>query len=391
VPLSMPSRLRIVLALGSAQTLAWGSTYYLPAILAEPMASELGISTGNVFAAFSLALIVTAVLGPLSGKRIDHHGGRDVLALSSVVFAVGLAMLGLANGPLMLWLGWLVIGIGMALGLYESAFSTLAGIYGRNARGAITGITLLAGFASTVCWPISGWLNAEFGWRATCLTWAGAHLLLGLPLNRLLIPVGVQPAPSPAEQAQTNDRSGAGSTMALLAFVFAATWFTSTAMAAHLPRLLQESGLSAAAAIGIAALVGPAQVGARCLEFVLLQRFHPLISARLAAIAHPIGAAGVMLVGAPATTAFVLLHGGGNGILTIAKGTLPLAIFGPHGYGLRQGLLMVPARFAQAFSPLVFALLIDDFGTRALWLSAALGVLAYAALTFLQRRAHGLA
>jgi len=387
----MPSRLRIVLALGSAQTLAWGSTYYLPAILAEPMASELGISTGNVFAAFSLALIVTAVLGPLSGKRIDHHGGRDVLALSSVVFAVGLAMLGLANGPLMLWLGWLVIGIGMALGLYESAFSTLAGIYGRNARGAITGITLLAGFASTVCWPISGWLNAEFGWRATCLTWAGAHLLLGLPLNRLLIPVGVQPAPTAAEQAQTNDRSGAGLTMALLAFVFAATWFTSTAMAAHLPRLLQESGLSAAAAIGIAALVGPAQVGARCLEFVLLQRFHPLISARLAAIAHPIGAAGVMLVGAPATTAFVLLHGGGNGILTIAKGTLPLAIFGPHGYGLRQGLLMVPARFAQAFSPLVFALLIDDFGTRALWLSAALGVLAYAALTFLQRRAHGLA
>ncbi len=391
MPLSIPSRLRIVLALGSAQTLAWGSTYYLPAILAEPMASELGISTGNVFAAFSLALIVTAVLGPLSGKRIDHHGGRYVLALSSIVFALGLALLGLANGPLMLWLGWLVIGIGMALGLYESAFSTLAGIYGRNARGAITGITLLAGFASTVCWPISGWLNAEFGWRATCLTWAGAHLLFGLPLNRLLIPVGVQPAPSPAEQAQTNDRSGAGSTMALLAFVFAATWFTSTAMAAHLPRLLQESGLSAAAAIGIAALVGPAQVGARCLEFVLLQRFHPLISARLAAIAHPIGAAGVMLVGAPATTAFVLLHGGGNGILTIAKGTLPLAIFGPHGYGLRQGLLMVPARFAQAFSPLVFALLIDDFGTRALWLSAALGVLAYAALTFLQRRAHGLA
>ncbi|MCD1638375.1 MFS transporter [Stutzerimonas sp. R40042] len=387
----MPSRLRIVLALGSAQTLAWGSTYYLPAILAEPMASELGISTGNVFAAFSLALIVTAVLGPLSGKRIDHHGGRDVLALSSVVFALGLAMLGLANGPLMLWLGWLVIGIGMAVGLYESAFSTLAGIYGRDARGAITGITLLAGFASTVCWPISGWLNAEFGWRATCLTWAGAHLLLGLPLNRLLIPVGVQPAPSTAEQSQTDGRSGAGLTMALLAFVFAATWFTSTAMAAHLPRLLQESGLSPAAAIVIAALVGPAQVGARCLEFVLLQRFHPLISARLAAIAHPIGAAGVMLAGAPATTAFVLLHGGGNGILTIAKGTLPLAIFGPHGYGLRQGLLMVPARFAQAFSPLVFALLIDDFGTRALWLSAGLGVLAYAALTFLQRRTHGLA
>jgi len=171
--LSKSSRLRVVLALGSAQTLAWGSTYYLPAILAEPMARELSITSGNVFAAFSLALVVTAVLGPLCGKRIDHHGGRDVLALSSLVFAAGLATLGLANGPLMLWLGWLVIGIGMALGLYESAFSTLTGIYGRDARGAITGITLLAGFASTVCWPISGWLEAALGWRGTCLVWAG--------------------------------------------------------------------------------------------------------------------------------------------------------------------------------------------------------------------------
>jgi len=388
--MSMSPRLRIILALGSAQTLAWGSTYYLPAILAEPMAHDLGITSGNVFAAFSLALVVTAVLGPLSGKRIDRHGGRDVLAVSNIVFAAGLATLGLATGPLMLWLGWLVIGIGMALGLYESAFSTLAGIYGRDARGAITGITLLAGFASTVCWPISGWLDAHHGWRVTCLFWAAAHILLGLPLNRLMIPVGIQPAPETAGKPQSRERTGSGLTMALLAFVFAATWFTSTAMAAHLPRLLQESGLTAAAAIGVAALVGPAQVGARCLEFVLLQRFHPLVSARLAAIAHPVGAAGVMLVGAPATTAFALLHGGGNGILTIAKGTLPLVIFGPQGYGLRQGLLMVPARFAQALSPFVFALLIDDFGIDALWLSATLGVLAYAALSLLQWTVRGL-
>lgn len=386
----MAPRLRIILALGTAQTLAWGSTYYLPAILAEPMARDLGISSGNVFAAFSLALIVTAMLGPLCGKRIDHHGGRDVLALSSIVFAVGLATLGLASGPSMLWLGWLVIGIGMALGLYEAAFATLAGIYGRDARGAITGITLLAGFASTVCWPISGWLEAHYGWRATCLAWAAMHVFLGLPLNRLMLPVGVQPILASAGRPPDEENSRAGLTMGLLAFVFAATWFTSTAMAAHLPRLLQASGLSAAAAIGVAALVGPAQVGARCLEFVLLQRFHPLFSARLATIAHPLGAVGVMLVGAPATTVFALLHGGGNGILTIAKGTLPLAIFGAQGYGLRQGLLMVPARFAQALSPFVFAVLIDDFGVDALWLSATLGVLAYAALSLLQRTVRGL-
>jgi hypothetical protein len=171
--------------------------------------------------------------------------------------------------------------------------------------------------------------------------------------------------------------------MTLLAFVFAATWFTSTAMAAHLPRLLQDAGASAAAAIAAAALVGPAQVAARVLEFGLLRRFHPLLSARLAAIAHPIGALGIMLVGAPAAVFFTILHGAGNGVLTIAKGTLPLAIFGAGGYGLRQGLLMVPARFGQAAAPFVFALLIERFGVSALVVSAALGLAGFAALMVL--------
>lgn len=161
---------RVVLALGSAQTLAWGSTYYLPAILAAPIANDLGMSTSMVFAAFSAALVVAAILGPLAGRRIDLYGGRDVLAISSLVFAAGLAMLGAAQGIVLLLAGWLVIGIGMAMGLYEAAFSTLAAIYGRKARGAITGITLLAGFASTICWPISAYLEAEVGWRwpASC-------------------------------------------------------------------------------------------------------------------------------------------------------------------------------------------------------------------------------
>ena len=379
----MRSRTGVVVALGVSQTLAWGSTYYLPAILAVPMAQDLGLSTGTVFAAFSSALVVSAILGPAVGRRIDHFGGRDVLAASSLVFALGLVLLGLASGPLMLWVGWLVIGVGMGMGLYESAFSTLAGLYGREARGPITGITLLAGFASTVCWPITGWLNAEFGWQNACFAWAAVHLLLGLPLNRLLIPFGIQPPATHAETA-AGEANASWLPMALLAYVFAVTWFVSTAMAAHLPWLLQIAGLSPAAAIAAAALVGPAQVAARLLEFSLLRRFHPLFSAKLAVVAHPLGALGVMALGAPLATLFVLLHGAGNGILTIAKGTLPLAIFGPHGYGLRQGVLMVPARFGQALAPLAFALLIERFGTQALLFSAALGLSALVALQVLQ-------
>lgn len=152
----------------------------------------------------------------------------------------------------------------------------------------------------------------------------------------------------------------------LLAFVFAATWFTSTAMAAHLPRLLQASGATLAVAVGVSALVGPAQVVGRILEFGFLRRVSPLLSARIAALAHPAGVATLLLAGAPAVAIFAVLHGAGNGILTIAKGTLPLVLFGPRGYGARQGLLMVPARMAQAVAPLAFGLCLDRWGTGAL-------------------------
>lgn len=378
----MSSQRRVVVALGLTQTLAWGSTYYLPAILAEPMARELGVSTGNVFGAFSLALILTALLGPAAGQRIDEHGGRGLLVVSNLLFAMGLLALGLAQGPVALWCAWAIIGVGMAAGLYDAAFATLTALYGNQARRSITGITLMAGFASTVCWPLTSWLDAEFGWRAACFTWSAAHLLLGLPLHRLLIPNIIQ-----AERGHIESFSAQHApirfAMPLLALVFAITWILSTAMAAHLPRLLQEIGLTAATAIVLAALVGPAQVAARLLEFSLLRHFHPLFSARLASAAHPLGAVAMLLFGAPVAFLFTLLHGAGNGILTIAKGTLPLVIFGPQGYGRRQGWLMAPARFGQAFSPFLFALLIERLGSGALVVSAALGLVALGALTVL--------
>jgi MFS family permease len=374
----------VVIGLGSAQTLAYGSTYYLPAILAAPMARELGVSTGLVFGAFSAALIIAAMLGPLAGRRIDLCGGRDVLAASNLVFAAGLAMLGLAQSAAVLFASWSIIGVGMAIGLYEAAFSTLAGIYGPRARGPITGITLLAGLASTICWPISAWLEAEFDWRIACFFWAGAHIAMGLPLNRFLVPLGTQHLPSPTKpggHAASGGTAGLWNyAMVLLALVFTVTWFISTAMAAHLPRLLQEAGASPAAAIAAAALVGPAQVAGRLLEFGVLQRFHPLLSARLASVAHPLGALAVMAFGAPAAMVFTVLHGAGNGILTIAKGTLPLVIFGPSGYGLRQGMLTVPAHFGQATAPFIFALLMERYGVSALLLSITLALAGLAAL-----------
>ncbi len=372
----------VVGALGSAQTLAWGSSYYLPAILADPIADGLDLSRTAVFGVFSGSLLVSALLGPSVGRVIDTYGGRGVLALSNLAFAAGLVLLALTQGVVTLVAAWTVLGVGMAMGLYDPAFATLAGLYGRAARGPITGITLIAGFASTVGWPLSALLEAHFGWRGACLVWAALNLFIGLPLNRLLVPRA--PPPSRATEAQGTAGPTPRGAMPLLAFVFAATWFVTGAMAAHLPRLLEIAGASATAAIAVAALVGPAQVAARLIEFGALKRTHPLISARLAAALHPIGAILLIALGPSAITAFAVLHGAGNGLLTIAKGTLPLAIVGPVGDGLRSGVLGAPARAAQAGAPLIFGLLLDRMGLGVLAISAGLSLAAAVALLMLK-------
>ncbi|WP_238919507.1 MFS transporter [Achromobacter xylosoxidans] len=391
---------RVVGALGTAQTLAWASSYYLPAMLAAPMAADLGVATPTVFAAFSGAMVVSALVGPWAGLAIDRHGGRVVLAGTSLVFALGLGMLGFAQGLWTMVIAWLVIGAAMGAGLYEAAFSSLVRLYGQHARGAITGITLLAGFASTVGWPLSAWMEARFGWRNACLGWAGIHLLIGLPLNAWLptLPSPAQPertaATDPAQAIASASPSpvaaagGAGYATALLAFVFAATWFISTAMATHLPRMLEAAGATLAAAVAVGALVGPAQVAGRVLEFGFLRRVHPLLSARLAALAHPAGVTVLLMAGPVAAPLFAILHGAGNGILTIAKGTLPLVLFGAQGYGARQGWLMLPARIAQALAPLLFGLALDAWGANALWLSGAIGLAACGALMLLRGPPH---
>lgn len=376
----------LVLRLGTAQTLAWASSYYLPAMLARPMAEGTGVPVGTVWTAFSAALLLSAVIGPFAGRAIDRFGGRPVLVASSLVFTAGLGLLSLAEGPLALFAGWLIIGAAMGGGLYEAAFAALVRLQGEAARDAITGITLLAGLASTVGWPLSGWMEAHWGWRGACLGWAGLHLLLGLSLNASLPRAAALPQPPRPQGAQAADAPPRAPRHVawVLSYVFAATWFVSTALASHLPAMLMASGLSLAGALAVGALVGPAQVAGRLLEFGGLRRFHPLISARLAASMHPLGVLVWMAAGAVAAPLFAVLHGLGNGILTIAKGTLPLAYFGPVGYGRRQGLIVAPSRVAQAFAPLLFGALVERWGAQALWVSGALVASALLCLLWLR-------
>jgi predicted MFS family arabinose efflux permease len=376
-------QLPIILALGTTQTLAWASSYYIPAILADPIARDLGISSNWIFAAFSASLVLSALLGPRIGRQIDLVGGRSVLSISNLTLAAGLVLLGLTSSIPMLIAAWLLLGIGMGCGLYDAAFGALGRIYGDTARRAITGITLMAGFASTIGWPLTALGLEHIGWRNTCFAWALAHLLIGLPLNLLMIPrvEGAKAAVAAAVKPQIPiDR-----TMALLAFAFAAAWSVTGAMAAHLPRILEATGATPLQAVAAGALIGPAQVAARIVEASFLSRFHPLVSTRLACITHPIGAVIVALVGGGAASAFAIFHGTGNGILTIARGTLPLSIFGPKDYAYRLGIIGAPARMAQAAAPLAFGVLIDVMGDKILIVSSALSLSALFALLLVRK------
>lgn len=373
--------LKVVLALGTTQTLAWASGIYIPAILAEPIARDLATSPNMLFAAVSLALLISALLGPRVGRHIDIVGGRGVLAGSNLLFAAGLTLLGLANSPAMLFVAWAVLGVALSCGLYDAAFATLNRIFGLDARVPISGITLMGGLASTVGWPLTAWGVAEIGWRETCFAWAAAHLLIGLPLNALMLPRVPRAAPKVDSAGKPDMRMDRA--MWLLAFTFAAAWLVTGAMAAHLPRLIMATGASYSDAILAASLLGPAQVAARIAELTFGGRIHPLISARLAVTAHPLGALLLGLAGAKLAVVFAMLHGAGNGVITIARGTVPLAVFGPENFGYRIGLIGAPSRIAQAFAPLLFGLLIDRIGAATLLVTSALSLSALVALLVL--------
>ena len=380
----MSGPLPIILALGTTQTLAWASSYYVPAILADPIARDLGVSSNWVFGAFSASLVLSALIGPRVGRQIDLVGGRSVLSMSNLVLAAGLVLLGFTTSVPVLVVAWLLLGVGMGAGLYDAAFAALGRIYGDAARHSITGITLIAGFASTVGWPLSAWGLETIGWRDTCFAWAAANILIGLPINWWMLPAvtGAKAAVATAVKPHIPiDR-----TMIVLAFVFAAAWTVTGAMAAHLPRLMEAAGATTTQAVFAGALIGPSQVAARIFEASFLSRYHPLVSTKLACITHPIGAAILALAGGGAASVFAVFHGSGNGILTIARGTLPLAIFGPENYGYRLGIIGAPARMAQAAAPLLFGLLIETMGARVLIVSSALSISALLAL-FLLRKA----
>ena len=385
---ALSPRSKTITAIGLGQLLAWGSSYYLAAILAPVMARAFGLPTVAVFGMFSAALLVSAVLGPWAGHRVDRLGGRRVLQHSNVLFAIAHLVLATAQGPATLALGWLLLGVAMPFGLYDAAFGTLVRLYREDARRSIVAVTLIAGFASSVSWPLTHFVEVQTSWRTACALWALLHLTVGLALHRYGLPNVIASATQVPAAATADTPAVSRTTLWLLAAIFAATGFIFAALAAHLPRVLEVSGASATAAVAAASLVGVFQVGGRVLDAVWLKRLHPFVGAKLATGLHPIGALLLLWIGAPVAAVFTALHGAGVGLMTIIKGTLPLVLFGPAGFGQRSGWLEAPSRVMQAVAPVLFSLMLDGLGRQVLWVTGALSLAAFGGIWWVQRLAR---
>lgn len=363
-PAAKRPRLVVVSAVGVAQILAWGSSYYLPAVLAGPIAADTGWPLGWVVGALSIGLLVSGLVSPRVGHLIERHGGRPVLAASAVLLALGLLGISLAPTLPFFVAAWMVIGFGMGCGLYDPAFSALGRLYGEDARPAITQVTLFGGFASTVCWPLTAFLAAHLGWRGACLTYAALLVAVVLPLYLLVLPREVEQPPKPA----TADAPPPGyvrpeqrTAFLLLAAGFTLAYGTMTVIGVHLLMLLQAQGLALAAAVGLGALVGPAQVGGRILEMTFGNRAHPVWSLLASSVLVAVGLG--LLVAAPdVAPACIILYGMGSGIRSIARGTVPLAMFGREGYAILMGRLALPTLLATAAAPIIGTWLLEWVG-----------------------------
>jgi MFS family permease len=348
------SRRTLGAVLGINQTLSWGMTFYLPAVIAVPAARDLGQSTFALLGAFTMSLLIAGTCAPRVGRWIDRHGGKGSISGSIVILAFGQAIIGLSPNLTVWYLGWGVLGVGMAMGLYDAAFATVGTLLGRESGPTITGITLLAGFASTVFWSLGSAVIGFAGWRGLLLLYAGIMLCLNLPMVLAFVP-HLDRNRKEATQDVTERTPVSRLAMTCLAGFFTLRWFITSAIAAHILVLLHGVGLNAADAVVIASLIGPGQVAGRVLEWTIGRRLNLLFRARVAALLFPLGAALLPLGGPIAATAFALLYGMSNGIMTINRGTLPLALFGPNGYATVLGWLAVPVLVAQALAPTVAA------------------------------------
>jgi hypothetical protein len=353
----------IICGLGVTQIIGWGTTYYALGALSQDIAASTGWSKTLIFGAFSAALLISGLVSRRAGRWIDLYGGRRLMMAGSLLSAIGLAVIGLYPHMVTYSAGWLILGLAMRLATYDAAFASLAQIAQENARRAISYLTLFGGLASTVFWPLSHVLSESFGWANTLIIYAVLHIAICLPIHSAVLKDAKGETAKGFDTADTHvPLAGAErrNAMALFAAVLALNGLVFSAISAHVVPLFEGLGFAGAEAVTMAALIGPSQVASRLGEILMGRKLKAahlgLIAFGLLPLAIAIFALGGF--GWQAAFVFALLYGASNGLVTIAKGAVPLVLFGRKGYGEMLGILSAPNLVLNAAAPLLFALLL---------------------------------
>ncbi len=360
---------RAIPTLGFTQMVAWGTTYYLPAVFRDQFVRDLGLSAPTVFAGVAMMLVASSLAAWPAGRLMDRHGAGRMLPIGSACLALGLSVLSAATGVVTYMLAWFCFGIGMTLCMGNAAFAALTQIAGHEARRAIVLLMLFGGMASTVFWPLGLWLEGIMGWRGACLVFAAMHVLFCLPLHALVIAGATSRERRRDLDAHEQDglvapehRLLAGG---LIALAFASGGFVSWGLELHLITVLGDFGLGIGAAVALAAIKGPATLAARLTDVVFGPRITPMASViwSTVLVVFSILSALVFDRGIVAAAIFVSMLSFGTGLIAVARATLPLQLLGSRGYATTMGKLAMPTQAIFAISPTAFGLLMERIGT----------------------------
>jgi MFS family permease len=382
-----------VCALGIVQITAWGTSYYCLGVLAGPIAADTGWSRSLIYFGFTAALLAMGVISAWAGRAIDRWGARDVMSAGTVLVSVGLVVLSQVRSEAAYLATWVFIGLGMRLCLYDAAFAALVQVVPSRGRLAISYLTLFGAFASSVFWVLGHFLNQAYGWRHTLVLFAIINLVVCLPLIRAGLarreagaekggegapPAAPAPVSPDGEPLKGRTRTVA---IALFAVIMSLNGFVFGVVTVQLVPLLEAAGLTAAAAVWVASLKGFAQFGGRVVEIFFGRNLRAITVARLAIGVLPLSFLLLLLAGGSfqAILAFTLLMGASQGVITIVRGALPLALFGAVGYGTVLGLIATPILVVNAASPTLFAMIVDRWG----WQAAQMALVASAATSCL--------
>jgi len=359
-------------ALGITQITAWGTSYYSLGVLAKPISDDTGWSRGLVFLGFTVALLAMGIVSTSVGRAIDRHGGRAVMTLGTVLVSAGLLALASVRSEAAYLAAWGFLGVGMRLCLYDAAFAALVQVAPSRGRQAISYLTLFGAFASSVFWVVGHFLNEAVGWRQTLVLFAAINLVVCLPLHwfglarRETASRADVPAARSAEASVDQPLTGRARSVAIVLFtaIMSLNGFVFGVVSVQLVPLLEAAGLAAATAVWVASMKGVAQFGGRVVEIAFGRNLRAITVGRIAIGVLPPSLVLLMIGGGslPLIVAFTLLMGASQGVITIVRGAVPLALFGVAGYGRVLGLIATPILVVNAASPALFAWIVDRWG-----------------------------